>query len=369
MKQKILIAIAGSLLMASMFVSCKHEIINNHTIDISAQPTNTTVANQLAAASCCWVVTTNQASKKIEVYDPAVTDWNTGAALRHSWYPNASNGFTDPTVGWNLPSDARLRNSTFFGGQQMLVTDSKGFCAIIPYPALTGKKWAINLGEGVNPHAIELLPNGNVAIAAADAHWVRIYTSSQGTWSTVYKSFALKTAHAVLWDPTNNILWVTGWLPIVSDKPQDLANHVLTALSITGTAANPIISEVASRRSPLPSFYGHDIQPVTGDVNKLWVSTNGGVYLYDKTTNTFQTAPANIGNRTFVKGISNQPSGIVVLTRPDSIKTPIPSQPSTLNDWTTSYVDFYSASGSWQSSGHKNGAAFYKGRIWTPDYQ
>lgn len=370
MKKSLLIITTALLLSTGLYVACRPEMTDHiATVHTDTPSTNTTAANQLAAASCCWVVTTNQASRKIEIYDPAVTDWNTSAALKHSWYPNASNGFTNPTVGWLQPSDARLRNSSFFGGQQMLVTDSKGFCAIIPYPSLTGKKWAINLGEGVNPHSIELLPNGNVAIAASEANWVRVYTSSQGVWSTVNKSFALRAAHAVLWDPANNILWVTGWLPLVSDKHTDLANHVLTALAITGTAANPILTEVTSRQSPLPSFWGHDIQPYTGDVNKLWVSTNAGVYIYNKTTKVFTTAPANIGNRTFVKGISNQPSGIVVLTRPDSIKTPIPSQPSTTNSWTTSYVDFYSAAGAFQSSGHKNGASWYKGRIWTPDYQ
>jgi hypothetical protein len=172
-----------------------------------------------------------------------------------------------------------------------------------------------------------------------------------------------------LWDPTYNVLWVTGWKNIVSNSSADLANHILTALTVTGTAADPHLQEVTDHRSTLPSFYGHDIQPYTGDVNKLWVSTNGGVYVYDKTTKLFTPAPANIGNRTFVKGISNQPSGIVVLTRPDSIKSPVPGEPSTLNSWTTSYVDFYSAAGSFQSSGHRNGAAWYKGRIWTPDYQ
>jgi len=369
MKQQILIMTTGLLLLSGVYEACKQEITGNDTVNkISEKPNRTTAASE-ESASCCWVVTTNQASQKIEVYDPAVTDWSTSAALKHAWYPNASDGFTDPTIGWGLPSDARLRNSTFFGGQQLLVTDSYGFCGIIPYPALTGKKWAINLGSGVNPHAIELLPNGNVAIAASDANWVRVYTSSQGTWSTNYDSFELRAAHAVLWDPANNVLWVTGWKPIVSNSYADLGNHILTALAITGTAAAPHLAEVTGRRSTLPSLWGHDVQPYTGDVNKLWVSTNAGVYVYDKTTQTFTAAPANTGNRTFVKGISNQPSGIVVLTRPDSIKTPIPSQPSTLNNWTTSYVDFYSAAGMYQSSGHRNGAAYYKAHIWTPDYQ
>lgn len=368
MKQKIFL-LGGLLLPLSIYFACRHQLTSDDFTANAAPGTSPSTKTMAAAANCCWIVTTNQASKKIEIYDPAVTDWNSASALKHSWYPNASNGFTNPTVGWGLPSEARLRNSSFFAGQQLLVSDSYGFCAIIPYPSLTGKKWAINLGSGVNPHAIELLPNGNVAIAASDANWVRVYTSSQGIYSTGYKSFELKSAHAALWDPTYNVLWVTGWKNIVSTSHSDLENHILTALSITGTADNPILTEVGNHRSTLPSFWGHDVQPFTGDVNKLWVSTNAGVYIYDKINKTFTDAPANIGTRTFVKGISNQPSGTVVLTRPDSKKTPTPAEPCTLNGWCTSYVDFYSPAGSFQSYGHKTGAAFYKGRIWTPDYQ
>jgi len=53
----------------------------------------------------------------------------------------------------------------------------------------------------------------------------------------------------------------------------------------------------------------------------------------------------------------------------DSIKTPIPSQPATYRQWNTSYVDFYSAAGVYQSSGHKTGAAFYKGFVYNTNYQ
>jgi hypothetical protein len=307
------------------------------------------------------VVTTNQASKKIELYDPAVKDWNSPAALKQSWYPNAANGFADPAGGWGLPSDVRLRNSSFFGGQQMLVTDSYGLCAIVPYPALTGKKWSIDLGRGVNPHAIELLPNGNVAIAASDGNFVRVYTSSQGAQSAHYANFKLLAAHAVLWDPAYDVLWVTG---------EDTGStQILTALKIGGTAAAPVITEAVAYRSVLPSPWGHDVQPYAGDINKLWVSTNEGVYIYDKTRKAFRAAPSKIGGLSGVKGISNQPSGMVVITRPDAGKVPLPAEGCTLNAWSTSYVEFYLADGVYRSSGHKKGAAYYKGRFWTPDYQ
>jgi hypothetical protein len=241
------------------------------------------------------------------------------------------------------------------------VTDSYGLCAIIPYPALTGKKWAINLGAGINPHAIELLPDGNVAIAASDGNFVRVYTSSQGDRSVNYASFRLLAAHAVLWDPAFTVLWVTG---------QDTTStHILTALKISGTAAAPILTEETIFRSVLPSPWGHDVQPYAGDVNKLWVSTNTGVYIYDKISKTFREAPHPLAALSAVKSISNLASGMVALTRPDANKTPLPVEPAQLNTWSTSYIDFYSADGVYRSSGHRKGAVWYKGRYLDPDYQ
>jgi hypothetical protein len=91
--------------------------------------------------------------------------------------------------------------------------------------------------------------------------------------------------------------------------------------------------------------------------------------MYDKRSKAFQAASSNIGALSGVKGISNLSSGMVVLTRPDKGKMPLPAEPCTLNAWGTSYVDFYSADGIYRSSGHRKGAAYYKGRLWTPDYQ
>lgn len=99
------------------------------------------------------------------VFDPTVTDWTSSSALKHSWAPSASNGFTTPTDGWGLPADVKLRNLK--GSQYIVVGDTDGFAGVIPYPALTGKLWATNIGSAAGVHGIELMPDGNVAVAAA----------------------------------------------------------------------------------------------------------------------------------------------------------------------------------------------------------
>jgi len=287
----------------------------------------------------------NQGAGKIQVFDPQVSDWNNSASIIWSWYPHASNGFSASTPGWGAPSDVKLRNSAFFGTQVMAVADSRGFCALIPYPAGNTKYWSANVGLPAagqnNLHAIELLPNGNTAVAASNGSYIRVYTSSQGSSSTTYASFTLSDAHGVLWDPTENVLWALG-------------GSVLTALEIGGTAAAPVIAEKTTYRVSLPTAGGHDLYAYYGDTNLLWVTTHSGVYQFDKTTKMF-TPLSGSAFGTAVKSIGNQPSGQIIEARP-----------STCTDgWNTNTVLFYAPT----LSRTITGACLYKARIWWSDYQ
>lgn len=301
------------------------------------------------------IVATNESAKRLEVYDAAVTDWNATNAITWSWRPLVSLGFTTTEVNtFGGGTDAKLRN---VGNDAFLAVTDNRMAIIISYPA-GEKKWA-QIIDG-NLHSAELLPNGNLAVAASDANWIRVYATSQGPAATRFASYSLMAAHAVLWDPALNLLWVTGQIP---GGP-----HVLTALTVSGTAAEPVIAEDLSRRSELPSLWGHDVSPYYGDANKLWVSTNGGAYVYDKLAKRFSGAPGG-ANRIFVKAVSNLPSGLIIETQPDANKTPRPAVSCSLNDWSTSTVDFYAPKGSLQETRITAGACFYKARAFSNKYQ
>jgi len=305
------------------------------------------------------IVATNNSTKSIEVYDAAVTDWNKPEARKWNWKPAVSNGFNaTESNGFGGGSDARLRQVKAWGDSTfMAVTDTK-LAAIITWPGAV-KKWSLTI-EG-NLHAAEILPNGNLALAASDGNWVRVYSTSQGPANTNFVQYDLNAAHAVLWDPTYNLLWVTGQDPVT-------AAHILTALEIGGTAAAPELKEVTAYRSILPTAWGHDVAPYYGDVNRLWVSTNGGVYVYNKTSKTFVVAPGG-SNRTFVKSVGNIVGGPLVQTRADANKSPTPAVSCSLNGWATSTVDFYSPSGSLYTTRVAAGACFYKARVLNSQYQ
>lgn len=288
-----------------------------------------------------WIAVTDQASQRILVFDPNVPDWNDPAALKWSWYPNADNGFSASTPGWGLPSGVKLRKSEVWGGEWMVVVDSRGLAAIVPYPAGNERKWSHVIAG--NLHSAELLPDGNVAIAASTGGWVRVYTSSQGPDSRTYAEYALPGAHGVLWDPSLELLWAVG-------------DHVLVGLRVGGTPDAPVLEKV--RETALPTPWGHDLSPVYGDPDRLWVTTNTRVYQYVKSTDTWITAffGGDRLNLPTVKGVGNQPSGRVALTQPKA---------GSLYEWTTDTVTLLFP----YEERTRDGAAFYKARVWSPEYQ
>lgn len=361
-----------AIMIIALAGCAKNETIKSGDISLSTPKDNSYLA--VSTVADFNLVTTNQANNKIEVYDNASTDWNATSALLWSWKPATTFGYTTAEVAaWTEPSGVKRRTNDVWGGEWIVATASGGLATIASYNGTASgstKKWAKKISG--NPHDAELLPNGNIAIASStDATGpqhivgsIRIYASSQGATSYDSCHFELKDAHGLLWDPALNRLWVLG-------KINSTGESILTTLVVGGTDAHPTLTEDSSHRITLPTPNGHCLAAFYGDTNKLWVSSGGEVYIFDKAAKHFSKAPGLI-NKVGVKAISNQPSGIVVLTRPDGLKKDNlnpPLDPSTLHDWTTSYVDFYSASGDYLSSGHRVGVSWYKGMVWWAHYQ
>ncbi|MFB9907459.1 DUF6528 family protein [Allokutzneria oryzae] len=287
------------------------------------------------------VVTTEQASKKIMIFDPAVSSWGGGAATKWSWSPTSANGF--PTGGWSNPSDARLRSNSHHGGDVLVTAASGGFLGVAAYPS--GKrKWSVAVPGADNPHAAEVLPNGNVAAAASHGGWIRLYAASQGAGATKHAQYDLPGGHGVLWDPQANLLWALG-------------DHHLVALKVGGTAASPTLSE--AKKIALPTKGGHDLQPVYGDKDRLWVTTGSKVYQFVKSTNAFtENYPQSAAvNRSGVKAVGNHPTtNQVIEAKPKS---------GCRTSWCTDTIDFFGS----DMKRTRTGAEFYKARFWYAAYQ
>jgi hypothetical protein len=170
---------------------------------------------------------------------------------------------------------------------------------------------------------------------------VRVYASSQGPQSSDYTEFSLPSAHGVQWDPQTQVLWALGFDRLVALEVEE--------------AANPRIKELYSVE--LPTKNGHDLQPVAGDSDRLWVTTGSQVYQFVKSKRAFDSAYADQASISLssVKSIGNYASGQVVLTRPP---------PDSLYSWTTDTVHFFSPT----VLKKRAGFALYKVRIWSADY-
>lgn len=281
-----------------------------------------------------WVWVSNQASEQIEIYNPATTDWNPASAMIFWFKPLTSNNYSQYAVDhWGPPSDFKVRNVSAWGGNH-LVAAGGGLVTIATYPGKK-KKWAYNLGG--HPHGVELLPNGNIAVAATEKDSVLLFASSTGTDNLTHAVGSHNKAHAVLYEPVENILWSIG-------------NDYIKAFQVGGTDAQPTLKELTNRAGNLKltgNIYGHDLSADLNDSNLLWFSTNHNVYSFNKVTKEFTAGPGGTTgiDKSFVKGISRQNSGIFVITRQDSAKNPPPADPVLNPEWCTRYVDFYSSTG------------------------
>jgi hypothetical protein len=301
-----------------------------------------------------WAWITNAA--EVQVYDPsAAASWAT--PIWH-WAPDATKSYSAYAISkWDGATDFKLRNLTRWGGNCFASCSVKGLATIATYPSGT-KQWAYSVGNNVHPHSCELLPNGNIAVAAADGNWVKLYASSSTTVddTTNYK-FTLVGAHSVLWDPAISRLWCIG-------------NTQMKALIVGGTATAPTLAEdpvYTVNLSTSATIYGHDISPDLNDHDIIWFSTNHGVYSYNKSTHVVALAPGSLGAKWFVKGISRQNSGLFVVTQSDSFKSPFPS--GGINDSTnTHFLDIYTSAGAFSYSKTKTGAVIYKGKLFRSPY-
>lgn len=290
------------------------------------------------------IVLTEQASDQILVLDSERTAWE-NATIRWSWRPAEANGLGHLTHAWGAPSDAKLRRCEQAASRSdtiqycLLTTDSLGLAAVVPYPQGTGAYWAVDVTRQSNAHSIELLPDGNVAVAASRGGWVRVYTASQGAGSTTYVEFALVQAHGVYWDEARKLLWAIG-------------GSQLVALQVSGTPAAPVLTQVHSVALPTPE--GHDLQPVASDPDRLWVSTDEAVYQYSIERARFlQDFPgADRISQPTVKAVGDErASGQVLLSA---------IQPGNICTWCTDTVNLYRRTQSFTL----HGTQIYKARWW-----
>ncbi|MGA5558610.1 DUF6528 family protein [Streptomyces lavendulocolor] len=292
------------------------------------------------------VLLTDQASKRVLLLDGGRRAWEPGAdpaVVKWAFSPVGDARYADlePDASWVHPSEAKVR--TRRGRTYVLTVASFGFAAVVEYPS--GRRyWGDALSPGTirdNPHSIELLPDGNVAVAGSTGGLVRLYAASRGPADVPYATYPLKDAHGLQWDAGRRVLWALG-----GDR--------LVALRVGGTAARPALDEAFAVRLPTP--HGHDLGQVAGDPDRLWVSSGSAVYQYVKSTGAFvRDYPGAAGiSRARVKAVGDDPAtGQVISTVPE---------PGLGETWWTRTVAVHLPDGRYRLAD----GGVYKARWWTP---
>ncbi|MFE4393329.1 MULTISPECIES: DUF6528 family protein [Streptomycetaceae] len=241
-----------------------------------------------------------------------------------------------PARSWTDPDEAKSRIRQ--GRRFLLTTASGGLAAVVE--TTTGRvHWATDLGTAANPHSIELLPDGNVAVAASAGGWVRLYAASQGPRAAAYAEFPLPGAHGVHWDARTGLLWVLG-------------DTALTALRVGGTPAAPALTVV--RSSPLPDRGGHDLAPVLADPGRFWVATLTGLWRFDPATDRFTAVHlADPAAERDLKSVGDEPGTGRLLTVAPEHEAPC--------DWCTSVITLHRPEG----TRSLRGSHLYKARWWS----
>lgn len=199
-----------------------------------------------------------------------------------------------------------------------------------------------------NPHACELLPNGVIAVAASTGGEIRFF-DAKGDGRT-YASVALEDAHGLLWDPSNGVLWAIG-------------TNVLTAYEADISDGVISVRERTELKNTIPTDSAHDLQPVYGSPDRMWITTTSAVYVYSKSERVFLTefpGSSEAAGKN-VKGIGNFEDGSIVLIRPDG----------GFKSWTGASLSFFPLRGDDYSSltVRSGDSGFYKVRVWNKNYQ
>ncbi|MHC4397066.1 MAG: DUF6528 family protein [Planctomycetota bacterium] len=185
------------------------------------------------------------------------------------------------------------------GGRKILITDSTGGIALVEIKS----KKVLFYAVAANAHSAELLPGKRVAVAvstAADGNRLILYALDRPEKELF--SDKLPSGHGVIWDDERDVLWA-------------LADENIQVYRLKNWESDrPALERIDTIK--LPERGGHDLYPVPNS-NKLFVTTTGHVWVFDRDRKSFQKHKV-IGDDINVKSVCVNPvTGQLVYIRAD----------------------------------------------------
>ena len=326
-----IVIVGGSDLMTRRAMDAFLEIVGDE--NGSALKSNTDIKKTIERGKSL-VALTNQSKWYVEVYDISTGVLDESSLVWSYKMPHS-----------NI-AGVKLRHSEKHGDVMLAVSGSRYGC-MVSYPE--GKVVWSTEAAASNPHSIELLPGGVVAIASSDGNEVRFFKTDEKTSRSPDAKMSLADAHGVLWDAEREVLWAVG-------------RNVLTAYKVKINGDGTLtVSEESSLRAEIPTGSAHDLAPVYGDKNQLWITTGAHVYRYNKAERTFSISydGNEIVDRSTVKGIGNFENGDIVYIFPDG----------QYQSWTSKSAYILKKDADSYERITSEDGDFYKIRVWEAKYQ
>lgn len=262
-------------------------IIGSSVLSFGCNKQNTKSDNKGFRLPAKAVVMTNQADASIVIVNME--------AKQVVWKWTATNGgIQEEHRKWfGNPSEVKpVYNNTC-----ILMTASKGAVALI---RIKDKKVLYYAYAGVNPHSAELLPDGNIVTASSTDGLIATFcTDTIKGFGKMIAQYEAPAAHNLYWDPVRKKLYS--------------ATHDIFSYDYNGNKENPQLINPGRISVKLPNgdklTSGHELYPVYGENDKLWLANNDKVWIYDQTANTLTEKY----NFYAVKSVSNCKEGVLML--------------------------------------------------------
>ncbi len=258
---------------------------------------------------------------------------------------------------WTCGSVAglKLRYSKVWD-KEVVIYCHNGGAAIIDYD--TKEQLFYTREVGCNPHSVELLPDNTFIVASSTDNKVSVFSAETVASGAGNPSQELEhpNAHGVLWDPKYEVVWMEGM-------------NQLSAYVVKQSQTAPQLIADPDMVYNTPTFGLHDLAPCYGDPDALFVTCEAGILKFDKVKETFTTGypGGNVGKSIdYAPGAGNFGEDNVL------VYTSIVEGQTVHFDWCTDTVCFYVPNADNVGKTVRRtmeGSAFYKVRVWSPDYQ
>ena len=188
-----------------------------------------------------------------------------------------------------------------FNKRYILMTASGGAVALI---RVSDHKLMFYANCGQNPHSAEILPDGNIVTAESRSGEINTFVVDTvkvlGTKSNTVK---LGNAHNVVWDKKRECIYATATV--------QAGNTALFCFKYNGDRNNPkLISQQRIYTFDKESG-GHDLFPVYGKEDELWLTAASAVYKLDISTVT--PTCTKVYDLSDIKSVCDGPEGVLML--------------------------------------------------------